>query len=946
MSTRIVLILLCLSLIGSTLPAQSVGIGTDRFKPDASAILELRSDTKGLLIPRLTSDQRNRIDQPSTGLLIYQTDVAPGFFYYNGTQWVTILSLNNLPVDDDQLISFDPVNYMLTLENGGAVDLSILRNGRSLESTVDNGDGTITFVYNDGTSFVTSDLRGPKGDRGPAGKDANTLLTGNSSPASDLGNEGDIFLDTVLQKLYGPKTSSGWGTGVTLIGKAGENGLDGQDGTHGKDGTNGLDGRTIHNGTTDPAATTGNDGDLYINTITFDFFGPKATGNWGPPISLVGPKGVDGKDGTNGKDGLDGHSILSGSTNPDNALGNDGDIYLNTTLFNFFGPKTGGNWGTPVSLVGPKGIDGKDGADGTNGKDGADGANGKDGIDGNDGIDGKSLLHAATAPPASLGNEGDFFINTATSELYGPKSGAGWGVAVSLVGQPGNDGKDGQNGADGADGKDGINGTDGADGQDGTDGIDGKTIHHGTGAPDPVLGNDGDLYLNTASSTLFGPKTAGAWGTGVPLIGASGADGNDGIDGKDGLDGADGANGTDGADGRTILSGTTNPTSGTGVDGDFFLNTSTQVLFGPKTTGTWNSGVSLVGVGIQSSADNPDGSITFNFTDGTSFTSQPDGDFSSTNELISQLKLSGKTLQITESGTTQSIDLSAISSTTQITDSDENTTITVDQNDNDDNIIRFIAGGTEALRLNSKTLEFVNNLGTVAIGENTAMNNSGAGNVAIGTEAAFQNTSGRFNLALGYRALRQNSTGEGNIAIGYNAGFNETGSNKLYIDNSNTNKPLIWGDFANDITNINGRLGIGVASPSAITNELEVNGSAVMISLTETSDQRFKKNITELTGSLAKLQRLRGVSFDWKTDEFPQKRFKPGTQIGFIAQEVLDVFPQLVSQSSDGYYAVSYSGMTPVLVEALKEQQTQIEDLRRMIAELKAELTALKEKVK
>lgn len=931
MSTRIVLILLCLSLFGSTLPAQSVGIGTDRFKPDASAILELRSDTKGLLIPRLTSDQRSRINQPSTGLLIYQTDVTPGFFYYNGTQWVTILSLNNLPVDDDQLISFDPVNFMLTLENGGSVDLSILRNGRSLESTVDNGDGTITFVYNDGTSFVTSDLRGPKGDRGPAGKDANTLLTGNSSPALALGNDGDLYLDTSVQKLYGPKTDSGWGAGVILIGTAGEDGLDGKDGINGKDGTNGLDGRTIHNGKTDPAAATGNDGDLYINTNTFDFFGPKAAGNWGPPISLVGPKGVDGKDGTNGKDGLDGHRILSGSTNPDNAIGNNGDIYLNTTLFNFFGPKTGGNWGTPVSLVGPKGADGKDGVDGTNGKDGNDGT---------------TLLHATTAPTASLGNEGDFFINTTSSELYGPKSATGWGAPVSLMGQPGNDGKDGQDGVDGADGKDGTNGTDGADGSDGANGIDGKTIYNGTAPPAPVLGNDGDLYLNTASSTLFGPKTGGAWGTGVPLIGASGADGNDGADGKDGLDGSDGSDGKDGTDGRTILNGSINPSVGTGEDGDFFLNTSTQILFGPKTAGAWNSGISLVGVGIQSSADNPDGSITFNFTDGTSFTSQPDGDFSSTNELISQLKLSGKTLQITENGVTQAIDLSTISSTTQITDSDENTTITVDQNDNNDNIIRFIAGGTEALRLNNKTLEFINNLGTVAIGENTAMNNSGAGNVAVGTEAAFQNTSGRFNLALGYRALRQNSTGEGNIAIGYNAGFNETGSNKLYIDNSNTNKPLIWGDFANDITNINGRLGIGVASPSGITNELEVNGSAVMISLTETSDQRFKKNVAELTGSLAKIQQLRGVSFDWKTSEFPQKRFKSGKQIGFIAQEVQQVFPQLVSQSSDGYLAVSYSGMTPVLVEALKEQQAQIQDLQKMILELKAELTALKEKVK
>ena len=84
-------------------------------------------------------------------------------------------------------------------------------------------------------------------------------------------------------------------------------------------------------------------------------------------------------------------------------------------------------------------------------------------------------------------------------------------------------------------------------------------------------------------------------------------------------------------------------------------------------------------------------------------------------------------------------------------------------------------------------MELTNNLGTVAIGESAALNNSGAGNVVVGTEAGFLNSSGRFNVAIGYRALRQNTTGQGNVAIGYNAGFNETGSNKLYIDNTNTN---------------------------------------------------------------------------------------------------------------------------------------------------------------
>ncbi|HEX2532541.1 MAG TPA: hypothetical protein VHK69_02330, partial [Chitinophagaceae bacterium] len=58
----------------------SVGIGTTA--PGASSILEIRSTTKGLLIPRMTMAQRNAIPSPATGLLIFQTDGTPGFYYY------------------------------------------------------------------------------------------------------------------------------------------------------------------------------------------------------------------------------------------------------------------------------------------------------------------------------------------------------------------------------------------------------------------------------------------------------------------------------------------------------------------------------------------------------------------------------------------------------------------------------------------------------------------------------------------------------------------------------------------------------------------------------------------------------------------------------------------------------------------------------------------------
>ena len=80
---------------------------------------------------------------------------------------------------------------------------------------------------------------------------------------------------------------------------------------------------------------------------------------------------------------------------------------------------------------------------------------------------------------------------------------------------------------------------------------------------------------------------------GVP--GPPGADGADGAPGADGADGADGTDGADGADGNTVLNGTVNPTN-EGADGDFYINTTTKEIFGPKAGGIWpSSGTSLVG---------------------------------------------------------------------------------------------------------------------------------------------------------------------------------------------------------------------------------------------------------------------------------------------------------------------------------------------------------------
>ena len=82
---------------------QNIGIGTNN--PQPSAALDITDTTKGILIPRLTIAQRNNIQNPSEGLMIYQTDSTKGYWYWDGTTW-----LNN--------ISNISLNSILTQQNG------------------------------------------------------------------------------------------------------------------------------------------------------------------------------------------------------------------------------------------------------------------------------------------------------------------------------------------------------------------------------------------------------------------------------------------------------------------------------------------------------------------------------------------------------------------------------------------------------------------------------------------------------------------------------------------------------------------------------------------------------------------------------------------------------------------------------------------------------------
>lgn len=156
------------------------------------------------------------------------------------------------------------------------------------------------------------------------------------------------------------------------------------------------------------------------------------------------------------------------------------------------------------------------------------------------------------------------------------------------------------------------------EGSDGEDGVDGNTILSGPGEPTINDGVNGDFWYDTQNKRLYGPKSGGTWSTSyVDLVAQDGVTPTISTDvttttlgeGENATasinDEGDnvyslslgipaGATGQNGSDGNTILSGGVDPTT-EGVDGDFYINTASSTIFGPKSGGIWGDGTSLLG---------------------------------------------------------------------------------------------------------------------------------------------------------------------------------------------------------------------------------------------------------------------------------------------------------------------------------------------------------------
>jgi hypothetical protein len=122
---------------------------------------------------------------------------------------------------------------------------------------------------------------------------------------------------------------------------------------------------------------------------------------------------------------------------------------------------------------------------------------------------------------------------------------------------------------------------------------------------------------------------------------------------------------------------------------------------------------------------------------------------------------------------------------------------------------------------------------------------------------------------------------------------------------------------------------------------MRVNGYLQATNVSYTSDARLKQHIRPLGGALASVLALRGVRYEWNPLGVQRGGEAGAGQVGVIAQEVEKIYPELVLTGPDGYKAVNYAQLTPVLIEAIKELKTEVETLkaRAATAEAKAATT-------
>jgi hypothetical protein len=236
------------------------------------------------------------------------------------------------------------------------------------------------------------------------------------------------------------------------------------------------------------------------------------------------------------------------------------------------------------------------------------------------------------------------------------------------------------------------------------------------------------------------------------------------------------------------------------------------------------------------------------------------------------------------------------------------------------NQTRFIADGTERMRINGNGLD----LSATSVNKIVMPASSTRDKYRVWTSSAY---------AIGM----QNSFTFGGLGTDYAMTFQ--------MSNTAT-RGFWWGDASHGqgagamaVTTEckltvahSARIGYGesdTTTPGA-TYRLDVSGSigaTADVVAYISSDKKLKDNIKNIANPLEKLEKLNGVEFDWNDKQDLYK----GHDIGVIAQEVEEVLPEIVDTREDGHKAVKYDRMVALLIEAVKEQQQQINELKEKL---------------
>ena len=302
--------------------------------------------------------------------------------------------------------------------------------------------------------------------------------------------------------------------------------------------------------------------------------------------------------------------------------------------------------------------------------------------------------------------------------------------------------------------------------------------------------------------------------------------------------------------------------------------------------GTTSPGSKLQVAGEIRAADGNKGTPSYTFTSDTNT-----GMYSDTADVIDFTAGGTKSLSVTTSGAT--VYGSALMPS-------NGAIIFQNQSNNNQYYIRN-SGGTNA------TFQ----VGQGAPGSNVRFFINGSGNVGIGNTASTASV----KLEVTGNTLLKNSNGVGDLYLGNYATANHF---RFHTNNSNTYFDMNCGD-------IYWRQGTSTRYQFfASTANMTIQGT-----LTQNSDARTKENVVEISDCISKVKAMRGVYYnrtDFNTDV---------TKVGVIAQEVEAVLPELVLESPEtGLKSVAYSELTSVLINAIKEQQEIIEDLKTRITQL------------